>query len=414
MDNYVALHTHTMYSNGRFLDSINKPEDIIRSIYNLGQPAFAITDHGTCSGLMDVYSNLQKFNKKHKSDIKMLFGAELYYTYDLTIRQDDLTHILFIAKNNIGLQNLYRLTSASHGDKGNHPEYFYKFPRVDMDLIRKYSEGLFCGTACMGGILKRENGEEVLLQLKEIFGERLFIELHTVQEDEQYVFNREALELGLKHNIQFVTANDAHYPTPGDYLLHKQFREAKDTKEDTGDGYYRTNDYYLHTSGETQAKLKYLPEDIIKEAIANTVKIADMCHIEIDYKTKHYPEYPCDDPVEEVRKQARVGWRQKRINKYPDKQQYIDRFNMEMGVLQKQDYCSYFLITSDLYRFGRENKYPMGDGRGSVVASEVAWLLGITQLDPIRYNLVFERFAHNERIAPPDKNNVEHYRNVVC
>ena len=271
VDNFVGLHSHTVFSNGRMLDSINRPEDIVNTIVKLNQKAVGITDHGTCSGLMDVYTEIKKYNKKHDANLKMIFGIELYYTANVFIKQDDLSHILFLAKDNIGLENLYKMTTVAHGNKGLNPENFYKYPRVDLDIIRQYHEGLICGTACMGGIIKRQDKMDVLAGLKDIFNDDLYIELHTVQEPEQYEFNNVAIECGNKLGIDFFAANDAHYPSPNEHITHKQFREAKNEK---GDEYYKTNDYYFHSGEETKNKLSYLPTDIVERAIANTVKIA--------------------------------------------------------------------------------------------------------------------------------------------
>jgi len=394
---FVPPHVHTDYSNYGMYDSVNRIESIIKQLKNLGQTAWAITDHNTCSGIVDAYK------QSKKAGIKLIPGAELYLTHDLTIQQRDLRHITFWAKTNEGLENLYKLTSEAHGDKGNSPNNYYYKSRVDLDLIRKYSRGLMVGSACLGGFINSSTGEETLVKLHEIFHDDIFLELHTYQCEEQYVYNRRLIELSRRYDIPLIAATDAHFSVKSDCDLREYFKNTSKT-QDASENIDRT--LYLQSEDEIRENLNYLPSDIVWQSLANTQLLSDKSDVTIEFGKKYYPVYPCDDPVEEVKKQCRVGWRKKGISKYPNWQDYADRFNkVEMPVIISQDYPSYFLITSDLYKYGRENNIPFGPGRGSVVASEVAWLMGITQLDPLKNNLVFERFAHMERLSPPDIDN---------
>jgi DNA polymerase III subunit alpha len=398
---FVHLHHHTPFSNGKMLDSIAKIDDTLKRVKELGQSAWAVTDHDTCSGLVDAFSKTQKFNKKNNTSIHFVFGAELYMTHDVTIQQKDLSHITFWAKNEVGLMNLNKLTTVAHGDKGNSPDNFYHKSRVDIDMIRKYSEGLICGTACLGGLIKRNNCEDLIVQIKEIFGEDFYIEIHTFQHEEQYVANKRLIQYAQTYDIPMIACVDSHYVLKEDAETHRQFRNASKEKED---GYYTTDDFYLHSEDEVREKLSYLPLDIVQQAIDNTQVLADKCKVEIKFGQKHYPDYPCDDQVEEIKKICRKNWK----DKLPDKKRWqsdAERFNHELGVFIKQDYPGYFLITYDVLKKCRELNVPTGPGRGSVVASLIAYLMDITKLDPIKYNLIFERFAHNERISPPDIDN---------
>ena len=394
---FVSVHVHTDYSNCGMLDSINRIENIVKQIKNLGQVAWCITDHNGCSGIIDAYKQSQK------AGLKLIPGAELYYTADLTIQQRDLSHITFWAKDNEGLENLYKLTTEAHGDKGRNPNNFYYKSRVDLDLIRRYSKGIMLGSACLGGFINRPNGEEVLKELLEIFPGDTFLELHTYQCEEQYVYNRRLIDLSQKYNLPLIAATDAHFTLKEHAELRRLF---KNTSKEQDDSEHVDDTLYLQSEDEIRDNLKYLPKEIVEQSLENTQILSDKSNVTIEFGNKYYPEYPCDDPIEELKKQCRVGWKQKGLNKYPNRQEYIDRFNkVELPIIEKQGYAPYFLVTSDLYKFGRERGYPIPPGRGSAVASLILWFMGVTQLDPIKYNCIFERFAHMERISPPDIDN---------
>jgi DNA polymerase-3 subunit alpha len=386
-------------------DSVNRIDTIIERVKSLGQTSWALTDHNTCTGIVDAYK------KSKKAGLKLIPGAELYLTSELTIQQRDLTHITFWAKNKVGLENLYKLVSVAHGDRGKAPNNYYYKSRVDIELIAKYSEGLMVGSACLGGWLRKCIGtdeddkkiydvnEDTLQRLLKIFPDDLFIELHTYQCEEQYDFNRKIVEVAKKYSVPLIVATDAHFAVKSDADLRKYF---KNTSKEQDDSENVDDTLYLQSEDDIRENLKYLSKDIVEQAIANTQLLSDKSNVEIEFGQKYYPHYPCADPVKEVRNQCRIGWNQKIKGKGLDYEVYKKRFIYEMEVLTKQGYCSYFLITAGYLNKCRAKGIPVGPGRGSVVASLVAYLMGITQLDPIKYNMTFERFAHSERLAPPD------------
>ena len=395
----IHPHTHSDYSNYGMLDAINRIPNMIKKFKEIGCTSWCLTDHNTCSGIIDAYK------QSKKAGLKFIPGAELYYTSDLTIKQRDLRHITFWAKDNQGLENLYKMTSEAHGDNGKSPDNFYYKSRIDLDLIRKYREGLMVGTACLGGWLRsgEEINEELLKEFIAIFGkDDIFLEVHTYQCDEQYLYNRQLIELSKKYDLKLITATDAHFTNKEDSELRRLFKNTskeQDASENVDDT------LYLQTENEIRVNLCYLPEDIVEQAMKNTELLAEKSNVSIEFGGKHYPAFPCDDPIEELKRQCRKGWKDKGISSYPNAKEYADRLNkVEMPIIKAQGYAPYFLITSDLYDFGRSKGFPSSPGRGSAVASLMLWLMGVTQLDPLKYDCVFERFAHMERISPPDKN----------
>lgn len=389
----VAVHLHSHYSNYGMQDSVNTIEAIIKRVKDLGMTSFCLTDHGTCSGIVDAYKQAKK------AGVKLIPGAELYYTNDLSVQERGLTHITFWAKDFEGLQNLYRLTTESHGNKGANPDNFYFKPRIDLALIKKYAKGLMVGTACLGGFMKRPDGEEVLRKLHAIFGDDLFIELHTYQCEEQYEHNHKLIELSKKYGIPLVAATDAHFSVPTDKDLHTYFKNTSKVQE--GDEHLNET-LYIMSDDEVRHYLSYLPSDIVETAIENTRIIDERSNVEIIFGEKNYPHYPCDDPYEEVRRRCIDAWKKDLSGSGKDLKVYDERIKTELAVLKLQEYCSYFLTTADYLNFAVDNSIPIGPGRGSAVASQVAKMVGITKLDPVELNLTFQRFAHDQRLAPPD------------
>jgi len=374
-------------------DSVNRIDNIIKRLKEINQTAWCITDHNTCSGVTDAYK------KSKKAGIKLIPGAELYLTTDVAIQQKDLAHITFWAKTNEGLENLYKLTTAAHGDRGKSPKNYYYKSRVDLELIRKFSKGLMCGSACLGGFVNKDNGEYTLQELLKVFHEDLFLELHTYQCEEQYEYNKKLIGLSQKYNIPLVAATDAHFTWKHDADLRKYF---KNTSKEQDESENVDDSLYLQSEDEVREYLKYLPKKIVEQSIVNTQIISDRSNVEIVFGQKHYPHFPCENPLKEVTRLANIGWKAKVKGTGVDEDLYRKRVKYEIDVLDKQDYCSYFLITADYLDFAVNNNIPIGPGRGSVVGCKIAELMGITSLDAIKYNLTFERFAHNERIAPPD------------
>lgn len=381
-------------------DAISSVDGIIQRVHELGQRGFALTDHNGCSGLIDTYVHLQKYNKKHGTDLKLLMGSELYYTYDVTIKDKSYSHILFLAKNQQGLENLFKLTTEAH------KHYYYK-SRCDLDMIRKYSEGLICTSACMGGWLKGDNRESLIPQFKDIFGDDLYFEIHTYQHEDQKRFNAMVAEMGAKYDVPLIAACDSHYVHEEDYALHKAFRGR--SQDDDEDQYYGSNDFFIQS--EAQVFDRLYPQfgvDMVETMVENTNVIFDKCNAQVDFNLDVYPKFVKDGDVKPVFLQAlRDGYKQKIIGKVtPEFKKRVDeRVVHEIDILEQVGYMDYLLITKDILDACRKRDIPVGHGRGSVGGCECAYLLDITSLDAITNNLYFERFANPNRVSAGDVDN---------
>ena len=393
-DNFIHTHLHSQFSNYGMKDAISSVDGIIQRVHELGQRGFALTDHNGCSGLIDTYVHLQKYNKKHGTDLKLLMGSELYYTYDVTIKDKSYSHILFLAKNQVGLENLFKLTTEAHR------HYYYK-SRIDLDMIRKYSDGLICTSACMGGWLKGDNRESLIPQFKDIFGDDLYFEIHTYQHEDQKRFNAMVAEMGAKYDVPLIAACDSHYVHEEDYALHKAFRGR--SQDDDEDQYYSSNDFFIQS--EAQVFDRLYPQfgvDMVETMVENTNVIFDKCNAQVDFNLDVYPKFVKDGDVKPVFLQAlRDGYKQKIVGKVtPEFKKRVDeRVLHEIDILEQVGYMDYLLITKDILDACRKRDIPVGHGRGSVGGCECAYLLDITSLDAITNNLYFERFANPNRVS---------------
>lgn len=399
-DNFIHTHLHSQFSNYGMKDAISSVDGIIQRVHELGQKGFALTDHNGCSGLIDTYVHLQKYNKKHNTNLKLLMGSELYYTYDVTIKDKSYSHILFLAKNQVGLENLFKLTTEAHR------HYYYK-SRIDLDIIKQYSEGLICTSACMGGWLKGDNRESLIPQFKDIFGDDLYFEIHTYQHEDQKRFNAMVAEMGAKYDVPLIAACDSHYVHEEDYALHKAFRGR--SQDDDEDQYYGSNDFFIQS--EAQVFDRLYPQfgvDMVETMVENTNVIFDKCNAQVDFNLDVYPKYVKDGDVKPVFLQAlRDGYKQKIIGKVtPEFKKRVDeRVVHEIDILEQVGYMDYLLITKDLLDACRKRDIPVGHGRGSVGGCECAYLLDITSLDAITNDLYFERFANPNRVSVGDIDN---------
>lgn len=397
-DNFIHTHLHSQFSNYGMKDAISSVDGIIQRVHELGQRGFALTDHNGCSGLIDTYVHLQKYNKKHNTNLKLLMGSELYYTYDVTIKDKSYSHILFLAKNQVGLENLFKLTTEAHR------HYYYK-SRIDLDIIRKYSEGLICTSACMGGWLKGDNRESLIPQFQDIFGDDLYFEIHTYQHEDQKRFNAMVAEMGAKYDVPLIAACDSHYVHEEDYALHKAFRGR--SQDDDEDQYYGSNDFFIQSKAQVFDRLyPQFGVDMVETMVENTNVIFDKCNAQVDFDLDVYPKYVKDGDVKPVFLQAlREGYKQNIIGKVtPEFKKRVDeRVVHEIDILEQVGYMDYLLITKDLLDACRKRDIPVGYGRGSCGGCECAYLMDIVQLDAITNNLYFERFANPNRISPADK-----------
>lgn len=398
MPDFVHLHVHSEYS---LLDGANRIKDLPVRAKELGMNAIALTDHGVMYGVIDFYKACKK------EGIKPIIGCEVYVAprtrFDKDPKLDNqYYHLILLAKNNEGYKNLSKLVSLGF------TEGFYYKPRIDLEILEKYHEGLICCSACLGGSLAtallKENNEEaerIALWHKNLFGEDYYLELQANYLKEQALVNQKLVQLSQKLNIPLVITNDSHYLKKEDAYNHEVLLCVQTAKKmsDPDRMRFETDDFYLKSPEEIQAFLPNIPE-----ALENTVKIAQKCNVEFEFGHTILPNYEvpaeyathydyfkklCDDGI-----QKRYG---ENIS-----QEIKDRVEYEMGVIQKMGYVDYFLIVWDFIHYAKENGIPVGPGRGSGAGSIVAYAIEITDIDPIKYNLLFERFLNPERISMPD------------
>lgn len=398
MPDFVHLHVHSEYS---LLDGANRIKDLPVRAKELGMNAIALTDHGVMYGVIDFYKACKK------EGIKPIIGCEVYVAprtrFDKDPKLDNqYYHLILLAKNNEGYKNLSKLVSLGF------TEGFYYKPRIDLEILEKYHEGLICCSACLGGSLAtallKENNEEaerIALWHKKLFGEDYYLELQANYLKEQALVNQKLVQLSQKLNIPLVITNDSHYLNKEDAYNHEVLLCVQTAKKmsDPDRMRFETDDFYLKSPEEIQAFLPNIPE-----ALENTVKIAQKCNVEFEFGHTILPNYEvpaeyathydyfkklCDDGI-----QKRYG---ENIS-----QEIKDRVEYEMGVIQKMGYVDYFLIVWDFIHYAKENGIPVGPGRGSGAGSIVAYAIEITDIDPIKYNLLFERFLNPERISMPD------------
>jgi DNA polymerase III subunit alpha len=373
----LNLHTHSHYSR---LDGMMTVQQIVERVVELGQDAVAITDHGTVSAHAELYKEAKK------AGIKPIMGLETYFCDNITIQTRDSFHLCLYAMNDDGLRDLYEMQSVA-SDRG-----FYYKPRVDMALLERFGKNLVATSACMGGIVKK--GEEYVVEMARVFPGRFYLELHTNHLEGQHEYNLEIVRLAEKYRLPVLVAVDAHYQRPEDAEIHRGWTSIG--KEDT---YYPTDDFYLMDEDDARRRLSYLPKQHVDLGIKNQHDIAYKCNITMPFGEKNYPVYDVPDQLEHLKAICRDGWRQK-VPKGDDR--YKERVLHEFDILAKADYINYFCIAHDLVDWCRQNRIRVGVGRGSVASSLVAYLAGITGIDPVRYDLIFERFCHLERVTNPD------------
>lgn len=397
-DKFAHLHVHTEYS---LLDGSIKIKDLISRTKELGMDSIAITDHGSMFGVIQFYKEAKK------QGINPIIGSEVYVAIDKYTDKEPKDksqyHLILLAENQEGYQNLMKIVSEAYVNG------FYYKPRVDHDILRKYSKGIIALSACLGGEIPRhilnnnlEKAEEIALKYKEIFGkDNFFLELQDagMEEDDQRDVNRELRKMSEKLDIGLVATNDIHYLKREDALVHDVLLciQTGKTVDEEKRMKFPTNEFYLKSPHE----MKEIFSNDIK-ALENTAWIADRCKIEIDFDTLHLPEYSVPDGFsnKEYLKflilkglKERYGTITEEIN---------ERFKYEFNTIIEMGYTDYFLIVWDFIRFARENEIMVGPGRGSAAGSIVSYALGIIDIDPLEYGLIFERFLNPERISMPD------------
>ncbi|WP_278549996.1 DNA polymerase III subunit alpha, partial [Cloacibacillus evryensis] len=394
---FVHLHVHSEYS---LLDGANKCSALAATTRDMGMNAVALTDHGVMFGCVEFY------NKCNEAGVKPILGCEVYVDPNgHTCREGkSQNHLILLAENEEGYYNLTKLVSIANTDG------FYYKPRIDHELLARYSKGLICSSACLGGEIPQfiiQNNIEAAYDRARLYSDimgkdNFFLEIQSNIIPEQALVNKTLVEMSKKLDLPLIATNDAHYLKRSDAEWHDILLCVQTGSIVTDEKRYRFtgSDYYFRSPEEMW--------DIfggeLPDSLTNTQLIADRCEVKL--KTGHYylPEFPLP-PGEtlstHLRRLAAEGLRRRLKTEEPP-QEYLDRLEYELGIIEQMEFPGYFCIVSDIIMAAKARDIPIGPGRGSAAGSLVAYSLGITDLDPIKYNLLFERFLNPERISMPD------------
>ncbi len=398
MTDFVHLHIHSEYS---LLDGMCRIKDLPKRAKELGMKAIALTDHGVMYGAVNFYKECIK------EGIKPIIGCEVYVAnrtrFDKEAGIDDnYSHLILLAKNKEGYQNLIKLVSLSFTEG-----YYYK-PRIDKELLEKYSKGLICLSACLAGSVNKailqdniEKAKEIALWHKNIFGEDYYLEIQNNGLAKQVMVNQKLIQISKELNIPLVATNDAHYLKKEDSYNHEILLCIQTGKKinDEDRMRFETDEFYIKSPEEMAEYFSAVPE-----AIENTVKIADKCNFDFEFGVTKLPNYDVPEDFktheEYFRKLTWDGIEKRYGKNYSE--EVKSRTEYELGIISKMGYVDYYLIVWDYINYAKSIGIPVGPGRGSGAGSIVAYSIGITDIDPLKYNLLFERFLNPERISMPD------------
>lgn len=429
-DSFVHLHLHTQYS---LLDGAIRLSDLIEEAKEQGVPAIAQTDHGNMFGAIDFY------NRCKKEGIKPILGSEIYFTpgsrfdrnsakraksvssQDAEESSRQIHHLILLCKNNTGYKNLCKLLSQAY------LEGFYYKPRADIELLKEYGEGLICTTACLKGEVgynffteQDEKASKAIHKLHEIFQDDFYLEIQENGIPEQKIVNEKVVEFAKNKGMNVVATNDCHYMTAEDAQAQEVLLCVQTGKTYADENRMRmtSQEFYFKSPAKMREAFHYIPE-----ACNNTLKIADKCNLDLNWtddegnQIYHLPDFPIDtgEGVEEFfERMAREGL-EKRFEgphfsklvkeenwESESKPKYLERLDYEVNMIKQMGFCGYFLIVSDFIKWSKDNGIPVGPGRGSGAGSIVAYAMEITNINPIPYDLLFERFINPERISMPD------------
>ena len=398
---FVPLHLHSEFS---LLDGAIKLKDLCNFAKENNMPAVAITDHGVMYGALDLYLEAKE------AGIKPIIGCEFYvHNGDITERDPNNNpryHLILLAKNNEGYMNLVKLASDA-ACKG-----FYMKPRINFELLKEHHEGIICCSACLGGevlqnLLKGdyEEAKAVAKRYKELFGDDYYIELQDHGLEEQKRTNPDLIKIAKEIGIKMIITNDSHYLRKEDADWHDTLlcMQTQSMKDEENRFHFPNNEFYVKTVSEMRDAFKWMDSETFDECIKNTVNIAEQCHVTIKWEAP-LPDFPVppnhttDTYLEELVQQGLK-------RKYGEENitpELKERVKYELSIIEKMGFSAYFLITWDFIHYAKTHDIPVGPGRGSAAGSVVAYALDITDLDPIRHHLLFERFLNPERFSMPD------------
>ena len=398
MADFVHLHVHSEYS---LLDGMSRIKDLPVRAKELGMKAIALTDHGVMYGAVDFYKECKK------NDIKPIIGCEVYVAphsrFDKEAGRDNgYNHLILLAKNKTGYQNLSKLVSLSF------VEGFYYKPRIDLEILEQYSEGLICLSACLAGSLSQaiiqdnmEKAEEIALWHKRVFKDDYYIEIQHNGLRQQIMVNQKLIQLARKLDIPLVATNDAHYLKKEDSYFHEVLLCIQTGKRMSDEDRMRfeTQEFYIKSPEEMADYFSEFPD-----AIENTVKIAEKCNYDFEFGVTKLPNYDVPEEyathLDYFKDLCYKGIK----NRYGEKpaEEVMSRLEYEISVIDKMGYVDYFLIVWDYINYAKSVGIPVGPGRGSGAGSIAAYAIGITDIDPLKYGLLFERFLNPERVSMPD------------
>lgn len=398
---FVPLHLHSEFS---LLDGAIKLKDLCKFAKENNMPAVAITDHGVMYGALDLYLEAKE------AGIKPIIGCEFYvHNGDITEKDPNNNpryHLILLAKNNEGYMNLVKLASDA-ACKG-----FYMKPRINFELLKERHEGIICCSACLGGevlqnLLKGdyEEAKAVAKRYKDLFGDDYYIELQDHGLEEQKRTNPDLIKLAKELDIKMIITHDSHYLRKEDADWHDTLlcMQTQSMKDEENRFHFPNNEFYVKTVSEMRDAFKWMDSETFDQCIKNTVDIAEQCHVTIKWEAplpdfKVPPNHTTDSYLEELVMQGLK-------RKYKEEEitpELKERVKYELGIIEKMGFSAYFLITWDFIHFAKTHDIPVGPGRGSAAGSVVAYALDITDLDPIRHHLLFERFLNPERFSMPD------------
>ena len=397
---YVPLHVHSEYS---LLDGAIRNKELIKFSKENNFEAVAVTDHGVMYGALELY-RLSK-----DMQFKVILGCEFYVLHGDITQKDatnrELYHLVLLAKNNTGYQNLVKLVSIAHIDG------FYYKPRINREILEQHAEGLICLSACIAGELAqdilngdKEKARETAKWYKNIFGEDYYIELQDHRLEEQKRSNPELIKIAQEMDIPLVITNDSHYLKKEDASWHDTLLciQTNALKKEENRFRFSNNEFYVKTPEELRENFRWMDSELFEQAIENTAVIADKCHVILELGKSKLPSYPVPegyDITSYLAHLVRKGLHERYEEITPEIQ---ERCRYELEIINKMGFDAYFVIVWDFINYAKNNGVPVGPGRGSAAGSLIAYALGITDLDPIKHHLFFERFLNPERISMPD------------